>query len=94
MLITAGCTRWRRCPPSLLLRERAVPQPRLAAPARLRPNGGVAAAPAAHLAAGRRLRDFAWLLACGACYQAGIMVVIALAAVYAEQVLGFKQSRP
>ena len=33
-----------------------------------------------------------WLLACGACYQAGIAVVIALAAVYAEQVLGFKQT--
>ena len=35
--------------------------------------------------------DFCWLLACGAAYQAGISVVIALAAVYAEQVLGFKQ---
>jgi UMF1 family MFS transporter len=41
----------------------------------------------------RQLRDFAWLLACGASYQAGIMVVIALAAVYAEEVLGFKQSQ-
>ena len=40
----------------------------------------------------RRYRDFMWLLACGACYQAGISVVIALAAVYAEQVLGFKQT--
>jgi len=37
-------------------------------------------------------RDFSWFLACGACYQAGISVVIALAAVYAEQVLGFKQA--
>jgi MFS transporter, UMF1 family len=36
--------------------------------------------------------DFVWLLACGAAYQAGISVVIALAAVYAEQVLGFKQA--
>ena len=36
--------------------------------------------------------DFCWLLACGAAYQAGISVVIALAAVYAEQVLGFKQT--
>jgi UMF1 family MFS transporter len=40
----------------------------------------------------RKYRDFAWLLACGACYQAGISVVIALAAVYAEQALGFKQA--
>ena len=40
----------------------------------------------------RQYPDFSWLLACGACYQAGISVVIALAAVYAEQVLGFKQT--
>jgi UMF1 family MFS transporter len=40
----------------------------------------------------RRFRDFAWLLACALFYQAGISVVIALAAVYAEQVLGFKQT--
>ena len=33
-----------------------------------------------------------WLLACGASYQAGIAVVIALAAVYAEQALGFQQA--
>jgi UMF1 family MFS transporter len=37
-------------------------------------------------------RDFSWLLACAVAYQAGIAVVIALAAVYAEQVLGFKQT--
>jgi len=40
----------------------------------------------------REYRDFAWLLACAASYQAGISVVIALAAVYAEQALGFKQA--
>jgi UMF1 family MFS transporter len=40
----------------------------------------------------RRFRDFAWLLACALFYQAGIAVVIALAAVYAEQVLGFEQT--
>ena len=39
----------------------------------------------------RRYRDFAWLMACAVAYQAGIAVVIALAAVYAEQVLGFRQ---
>jgi UMF1 family MFS transporter len=32
-------------------------------------------------------------MACGFAYQAGIAVVIALAAVYAEQVLGFKQTQ-
>jgi len=39
----------------------------------------------------RAYRDFAWLMACGFAYQAGIAVVIALAAVYAEQALGFAQ---
>ena len=40
----------------------------------------------------RRYRDFVWLMACSVAYQAGIAVVIALAAVYAEQVLGFEQT--
>ena len=40
----------------------------------------------------RRYRDFFWLMICGFFYQAGIAVVIALAAVYAEQALGFKQT--
>ncbi len=39
-----------------------------------------------------RYRDLRWLLACCVCYQAGISVVITLAAVYAEQVLGFEQA--
>jgi MFS transporter, UMF1 family len=39
----------------------------------------------------RRYRDFTWLLATGAAYQAGISVVIALAAIYATEVLGFQQ---
>ena len=36
--------------------------------------------------------DFLRLLLCGFSYQAGISVVIALAAIYAEQVMGFQQS--
>ena len=43
------------------------------------------------LVAAAKFRDFAWLLACTVAYQAGISVVIALAAVYAEQALGFTQ---
>jgi len=71
-----------------LLRERALPQPSAA------PGEGLAASMARlrqtwHQA--RRYTDFAWLMVCGFFYQAGIAVVIALAAVYAEQVLGFKQ---
>ena len=41
----------------------------------------------------RRYRDFSWLLASATAYQAGIAVVITLAAVYAEQVLGFAQTQ-
>ncbi len=37
--------------------------------------------------------DFRRLLWCALAYQAGISVVIALAAIYAEQVLGFKQQQ-
>ena len=38
-----------------------------------------------------RTPDFARLLLCGLSYQAGISVVIALAAIYAQQVMGFSQ---
>ncbi|HEU5294212.1 MAG TPA: MFS transporter [Burkholderiaceae bacterium] len=71
-----------------LLKERAVPQPAAtgegfaASLARLRETWRQA----------RRYADFVWLMVCGFFYQAGIAVVIALAAVYAEQVLGFKQT--
>jgi MFS transporter, UMF1 family len=47
----------------------------------------------ATLAQARRYRDFWRLLVCGAAYQAGIAVVIALAAVYAEQAMGFEQQQ-
>lgn len=39
----------------------------------------------------RRYRDFMWLLACLVCYQGGVAVAITLAAIYAEQVIGFRQ---
>jgi UMF1 family MFS transporter len=38
----------------------------------------------------RRYRDLLLVFACGVCYQAGVSTVIALAAIYAEQVMGFK----
>jgi MFS transporter, UMF1 family len=65
-----------------------------------RQDGGGAGAPGLRPAVQRLLRtwheagrfgDFRWLLVTALAYQAGISVVIALAAVYAEQVLGFKQ---
>lgn len=75
-----------------LLRERSVPQI-TAAQSSADAGVGASLARLAHTwRAARRYRDFCWLLACGACYQAGIAVVITLAAVYAEQALGFKQA--
>jgi UMF1 family MFS transporter len=71
-----------------LLRERAQPQA----------AGAAASGLSASLAQlsrtwheARRFRDFRALLTCAVAYQAGISVVVALAAVYAEQALGFKQ---
>jgi UMF1 family MFS transporter len=89
MLITATIYGLASTATFALLPERAQPQPAAAR------EGGL-------MAAARRLqrtlreaasfRDFSWLLASGFAYQAGISVVIALAAIYAEQVLGFKQT--
>jgi MFS transporter, UMF1 family len=90
MLITAGVYALSSLFTFALLRERAVPQP-----AALRESG--LRASLARLAQtwsqARDYRDFVWLLVCAVAYQAGISVVIALAAVYAEQVLGFKQTQ-
>lgn len=72
-----------------LLRERAVPQARSLGDAGLRSALGRLACTFRNA---RSYRDFMWLLASSVSYQAGIAVVIALAAVYAEQVLGFKQT--
>ncbi|HUG22724.1 MFS transporter [Piscinibacter sp.] len=90
MLITAGVYGVASLFTFALLRERAVPQAPSMAAAGL---GASLARLAATYRQARLFRDFSWLLACGACYQAGIAVVIALAAVYAEQVLGFKQAQ-
>lgn len=73
----------------VLLKERAVPQTEAgrgeglaASLTRLRQT----------LRDARAYVDFIWLMVCGFFYQAGIAVVIALAAVYAAEVLGFKQT--
>ncbi len=90
MMITAAVYGLASLATFVLLRERAVPQPQALREAGLK-------ASLQRLATtwqrARVFRDFSWLLACGTCYQAGISVVIALAAVYAEQVLGFKQAQ-
>jgi len=90
MLITAAVYGGASLATFMLLRERAVSN---AAAAMGSETGGTLKRLLATARRARELRDFAWLLACGASYQAGISVVIALAAVYAEQVLGFKQAQ-
>ncbi len=39
----------------------------------------------------RKYQDFMWLLGCAVAYQGGVAVAITLAAIYAEQVIGFEQ---
>lgn len=95
MLITAGLYALASLGTFVLLRERAVPQAARAPIARTHgkpASGGSLSALMQSWRTASQYRDFAWLLACGACYQAGISVVVALAAVYAEQALGFKQA--
>ena len=72
-----------------LLGERAQPQP-----AALRAGGLVASFRQirATLAHARDYRDFVWLLAAAVFYQGGVAVAVTLAAIYAEQVIGFKSS--
>jgi UMF1 family MFS transporter len=90
MLITAVVYALASLATFVLLNERAVPQPTALRESGLR-------ASLARLAQtwrrAQEYRDFFWLLVCAVAYQSGIAVVIALAAVYAEQVLGFKQTQ-
>ena len=90
MLITAAVYALASWVTFALLRERAQPQPvamqdagLVASLVRLRQTFREAS----------RFEDFVRLMACAVAYQAGIAVVIALAAIYAEQVLGFQQTQ-
>lgn len=89
MMITAGLYLLASLPTFLLLRERADPCAVRRAPAM---GSGLSQLWASWQRA-RAYPDFLRLLVCGTCYQAGIAVVIALAAVYAEQALGFQQTQ-
>lgn len=85
MLIVAAVFALAAWPTLALLRERARPQSESV--------GGQVRQVAARLFATFRqvghYRDFAALLACGASYQAGVTVVITLAAIYAQEVMEF-----
>src|SRR5262252_4095588 len=86
MLITAASFTLASLPTFLLLRERARPIPAA-------PGEKLVSAAFGRLAhtirQASRYRDLARFLVCIVFYQAGIQTVIALAAIYAEQALGF-----
>jgi UMF1 family MFS transporter len=90
MLITAGIYALASLFTFALLKERAVPQPSALRESGLRAS---LARMAQTWRQAQDYRDFVWLLVCAVAYQSGIAVVIALAAVYAEQVLGFQQTQ-
>lgn len=84
MLLTASIFAFASVPTFLFLRERAVATPRK--------TSLLGASIQQFFISLRSLKsfpDFARFLVCGACYQAGISTVIALAAIYAEQVMHF-----
>lgn len=88
LLITAGVFALACLPTFLFLRERAAPARHDADPlresfARLRRT----------LVQVRRFRDLGRFLVCIVCYQAGVQAVITLAAIYAQQVMGFTASK-
>jgi UMF1 family MFS transporter len=90
MLITSGIYGAASLLTFALLKERATPQAGTLHGAGVRESWARLAQTWRHA---QDYRDFVWLLACSVAYQAGIAVVIALAAVYAEQVLGFQQTQ-
>ena len=92
MLITAAIYGLASLATFALLRERATPPPESTGEAGMAGLKASLQRLAQTWKQARRYRDLRWLLTCCVCYQAGISVVITLAAVYAEQVLGFKQA--
>ncbi|MEO8187468.1 MAG: MFS transporter [Burkholderiaceae bacterium] len=85
MLITAGIFALAALPTLFILKERAVPQAR-ASLGVVRDSLSRLASTLKHI---RLYRDFTRLLLCSTFYQAGVAVVIALAAIYAQEVMNF-----
>jgi UMF1 family MFS transporter len=83
MLLTAGIFAIASLPTFIFLRERAVAVPGA------RPAVGAFARLRQTLTHARRYRDLQRFLVCVVFYQAGIQAVVALAAIYAEQAMGF-----
>lgn len=88
MLITAAVFALASVFTQVLLRERAKPQTGLNAGSAWRQSFSQLRST---FQQARRYQDFMWLLACATAYQGGVAVAITLAAIYAEQVIGFVQ---
>jgi UMF1 family MFS transporter len=92
LFITAGLFLLASLPTFLFLRERGVPQPAATIEAERLAGHAIREAYARvsdTLRHAARYRDLRRFLVCIVFYQAGIQTVIALAAIYAEQALGF-----
>ncbi|RYF62914.1 MAG: MFS transporter, partial [Comamonadaceae bacterium] len=86
MLITAAVYGLAACVTFSLLPERSQPQ------VQVHPGENTWRQLRRSFARARAHRDFMWLLGCTVCYQGGVAVTITLAAIYAEQVIGFVPS--
>ncbi len=87
MLITAAVFALASLFTLVLLRERARPQKAVSGSAWRQSFSQLRST----FQQARRYQDFMWLLACATAYQGGVAVAITLAAIYAEQVIGFVQ---
>ena len=88
MWITAAVYGLAACVTFSLLRERASGVAAVGEPASF---GAALGQLKATFREARRYRDFIWLLTCTVAYQGGVAVAITLAAIYAEQIIGFAQ---
>jgi UMF1 family MFS transporter len=86
MLITAMIYGLAACVTFALMREHAKPQPDAPVGGMLKSLQGLAQT----FRDARAYPDFIRLMACAVAYQGGVAVAISLAAIYAEQVIGFQ----
>ncbi len=90
MLITAAVFALAAAPMFLMVRERAVPRTDVSVSSFVAESAQRMWHTLKNI---RAYRDFGWLMVCGFFYQGGIAVVIALAAIYAQQVMSFSMAQ-
>lgn len=90
MLITAAVFALAAAPMFLFVRERAVPRTGVTVTNSIVESSRQTWQTLTQM---HRYRDFGWLMVCGFFYQSGIAVVIALAAIYAQQAMHFTMAQ-